>query len=719
MVILCKVSIWKKSLTGCFFLIAPSQGGKLVCRDATLPLMHEKQASLRHHSFSNRRLSGGRLVASCLIAAIASASLNGEQGQSEIESEDSTPTYVLPAYTMTADDTSHTLNVTERDLNLRQANDLEDTLSIDPSVTVGGSNAKAQKIYVRNLGEGLLNISVDGATQSGSLFHHTGRIAIEPDLLKQVEIQPGIGSATNGPGALGGSIRFVTKDPEDFLAPGQKVGALVKNGYFSNTDGYKGSGTLFGRLSQNWTGMLSYVYSDHSSMEDADGNTIEGSETKQEVVLGKVVGHFGDGHTVRLSVENLEEEGMKLRRPEWAPGPGNPEFPMEGSRQTATLGHEFLPSSVNWLHVKTHLSYTQADLFQNGPFGPYEGAIESYQFDIRNIQPIRQHSLEYGIDYRSDEVTAGPSSDPEKLGEEGSVTGLFLQGDFEVTEPLSVSAGARADFYRLSDVQDRDFEHEGISPNIGLTYQFTREWSFNASYATAFRGPDANDAFKLENPPLAPNLDSDIKAEEAENYELRLTYEKNNFTAEAGAYWHRIDNLIANTPPWSRDYVNVGRLETDGFFARISYGTDNYNISLQYNQADTTLNGNTATRYEYGSLVSSIGNTWVIDAFWTPIDQLDVGWNVRLVEKITGIDYPIVPGSEINKPGYVTNDFYLRWRPEFVENVTVNFTIKNIFDEDYVSHGSIEDMRDIPGYGAVYSAPEQGRDIRISVSMLF
>ena len=679
-----------------------------------------KKHHLTTHSSSNRGFARQALWTSCIAASLTAGSLQAvEETEENVNSGESQQTYVLPAYTITADDTDNTLNITERDLNLRQASDLEDTLSIDPSVTVGGANPKAQKIYVRNLGEGLINIKVDGATQSASLFHHTGRIAIEPELLKQVEIQPGIGSATAGPGALGGSIRFVTKDPEDFLAPGQKVGAFVKNGYFSNTDGYKGSATVFGRINEDWTSMLSYVYSDHSKYEDADGDTVDGSETKQEVILAKVVGHIGDGHTVRFSFENLDEEGKKLRRPEWAPGPGNPEFPMEGSRQTATINHEYLPVAIDWLHLKTHLSYTQADLYQNGPFGPYEGAIKGYQFDIRNIQPIQQHSLEYGVDYRFDEVTAGPSSNPDSLGEEGSVTGIFLQGDFQVSEPLSVSAGARADFYRLNDVQDRDFDHEGVSPNIGITYKFTPEWSFNASYATAFRGPDANDAFKLDNPPFAPNLDADIDAEEAENYELRLTYAKGGFTAEAGVFWHNIDNLIANTPPWSRDYVNVGKLETEGFFARISYGTESYNISLQYNQADTTLNGNTATRYEYGSLVSSIGNTWVIDAFWTPIDQLDVGWNVRLVEEIDGIDYPIVPGSEIEKPGYVTNDFYLRWRPEFVENVTVNLTVKNIFDEDYVSHGSMEDMRGIPGYGAVYSAPEPGRDIRVSVSMLF
>ncbi|MDQ8207194.1 TonB-dependent receptor [Coraliomargarita sp. SDUM461003] len=666
---------------------------------------------------THRSLAKRALGASCIAASLSISTLQAaEKVEEQLNTEEPEHSFVIPAYTLTSDETHNTLNVTERDLNLRQANDLEDTLSIDPSVTVGGSNPKAQKIYVRNLGEGLLNIKVDGATQSGALFHHTGRIAIEPELLKQVEIQPGVGSSTQGPGALGGSVNFVTKDPEDFLSPDQQVGALIKNSYFSNTDGYKGSATVFGRISENWTSLVSYVYSDQGDLEDADGDSIEGSETKQEVILGKVVGYFGNGHTLRMSFENLDEEGMKTQKPEWAPGPGNSLYPMESTRQTASLNHEFEPIDLEWLHLKTHLSYTTADITQDGPWGAYIGEIESYQFDIRNIQAIQEHSLEYGVDYRKDEVYLGPSSDPHLDSEDASVTGLFLQGDFQVSDPLSVSAGARADFYQLEDRLGQEFDHEGISPNIGFTYEFTPEWSLSASYATAYRGPDINDAFKLEG---ATNA-ADIEAESAENYEFRLKYAKDGFSAEAGAYWHHVDDLISTSPdPWSKTYDNVGELKTEGFFARVSYGTESYNVSLQYNQADTTIDGNTATRYQYGSIVSSIGNTWVLDAFWTPIDQLDVGWNIRLVEEINDIDYPMEPGADIDKPGYVTNDFYLRWRPEFLENVTVNFTVKNVFDEDYVSHGSMEDMRSIPGYGAVYSASEPGRDFRISVSMLF
>lgn len=620
---------------------------------------------------------------------------------------------------VTTEGAQRVLVVTQTDLDLRQANDLEDALSIDPSVTVGGSTAVAQKIYVRNLGEGLLNVSVDGATQSGSIFHHIGRVAIEPELLKQVEIQPGVGNASDGPGALGGAIRFETKDPDDLLRAGERAGALVKQSYFSNTDGHKTSVTGFGRANETWSGLLSVVHADFGEIEDGHGDAIPASDSRQEVVFGKVVGNFQNGQTVRFSYENYKEEGDKLRRPEWwLPVGGNPIFHMETERRTATFGYGLRPEAVEWLDLDFSLSYSEAEMVQDQA-PPYQGNIESIQFDLRNTQRLGAHTLVYGIDHRRDTVRAGEVTNPDALGEEASISGVFLQGEFVVTDKLTVNAGSRYDVYRLHDQNDQDFEHDGFSPNLGATYAFTPEFSVNASAAAAYRGPNINDAFRLFNAANDPDLD----AEKAQNYEVRMIYRKRGLQLEAGGYVHRIEDVITNTLPWSAVYVNAGTLKTEGVFARVSYDFERVSLGLQFNHADTELNGQTATRYQYSSLVSSIGDTWVTDVVWRPIDQLDLGWNMRLVEGIDNISVPDavsgVVGASIDKPGYVTHDFYVRWRPTFAEALTINLTVKNAFDKFYRSHGGVEDMTGIPGFAGVVGAPEAGRDIRISASLRF
>jgi hemoglobin/transferrin/lactoferrin receptor protein len=632
------------------------------------------------------------------------------------EAEDS---FELSPFEVTAEGAQSVLVINQRDLSQRQATDLEDALSLDPSITVGGSTAIAQKIYVRNMGEDLLNISIDGATQVGALFHHTGRIIIEPELLKRVEVQPGMGNATDGPGALGGAIRFVTKDAEDLLDPNQDWGGMLKYGYFSNTDGHKGSATGYGRIGGGWSTLASVVVAEHGNIEDGDGNELAGSGSRQEVALIKLGGDFDNGHSLRLSFEYLDEEGDKLRRPEWAPGPGNPLFPMSASRRTAVLRYGFDPIDQDWLNLHFNASHTSADIFQNGPWGPYEGEIVGVQFDLRNQQQHGDLEVTYGIDHRKDEVFAGDNTDPRALSEEGSVTGLFVQGSYTVSEALTLTAGGRYDDYTLDDSNDQSYDLEGFSPNLGLVYKFTPEWSINASYATAFSGPEMLDAFIIGGASNAP----DLEGERGRNYEARLVYANAGLTVEAGAYRNRIKDVITTTIPWVRVYDNAGDLETDGVFARVQYGTRRYNLSLQYNHADTTLDGQVATRYQYGSLVSRIGDTWVLDASWRPLDELNLGWNLRHVEGIDGIligeDISGVPDSYIDKPSYTTHDLYLSWQPVFADYLTINLTVKNVFDEAYISHGAIENLTSIPGFEAVIGAPEQGRDIRVSATLRF
>ncbi len=638
--------------------------------------------------------------------------------QTEEETAPSEPIQLAP-YNVSASGALSVLQITQRDLETRQALDLEDTLSLDPTITVGGSVGVAQKIYVRNLGEGLINVSVDGATQSGSLFHHTGRIAIEPELLKQVEVQPGVGNASDGPGALGGAIRFITKDPEDMLAAGRRAGALLKYGHFTNTRGHKGSLTTFARLTDDWSALVSIVQSDHDDIEDGAGNRLTGSDSQQQVVLGKVVGHFGQGHSIRLSFENLAEEGTKLRRPEWAPSPANPRFYMETGRRTATLAYAVRPDSVGPLDLRATVNYSEADILQIGPFGPYRGAVESTQLDLRNTHRAGGHEIVYGLDHRADEVTAGPDTDPTSVAEDSTVTGLFVQDNLALSSQLSLSLGARYDRYELDDLAGQNFEHDGVSPHAGLTWRVNRRFSIIGSAAAAYRGAQIADAFRVD---IHQN-DPELAAEKARNYEVRFLYQADGLTFEAGPYLNRIEDVVTNTVPWGRFYTNAGDLETEGVFARISRSTRATYLSLQYNHADTTLDGRVATRYQYGSLVSRIGDTWVADASWRPRPELELGWNARLVQ---GIDDIVVPdvisgvtGGTIDKPGYVTHDFHVRWSPAALTGVTFTLTVKNAFDKLYLSHGSLEDMTAFPDFDGVIGAYEPGRDIRLSASVRF
>src|SRR5690606_330095 len=133
----------------------------------------------------------------------------------------------------------------------------------------------------------------DGAMLTGTLFHHIGRVTVDPELLERVEVQAGAGEATAGFGALGGAIRFRTKNPADLLAPGQRLGGIARGGYFSN-DGYRTSVSGFGRVNDDWSFLGSYVYVDRENMKDGGGGEQFGTAAEQKVGFLKLQGRLSE-----------------------------------------------------------------------------------------------------------------------------------------------------------------------------------------------------------------------------------------------------------------------------------------------------------------------------------------------------------------------------------------------------------------------------------------
>src|SRR5690606_4028109 len=283
------------------------------------------------------KVSLAALAAGLLIAPAAhaqSAPISEENGESDNAAVDAGSHVIVVVGRLTD------VVVGQEDIEFRQANDLADIFRQTPSVTVGGSLGIAQKIYVRGLEDSQLNVTIDGAPQHGTLFHHIGRVSIEPELLETVELQAGAGEATAGFGAIGGAIRFRTRDATDLLASGRDVGAMGKAGWFSN-DGYKLSATLYGRLGGEVGVVGSYVYSDRDTFQDGDGNEVLGTAATQQLGFVKIGGDVGAGHRFTVSYEHRDEEGEFGPRPNWPVFAGDPLFQADAKRQTVIANYGF------------------------------------------------------------------------------------------------------------------------------------------------------------------------------------------------------------------------------------------------------------------------------------------------------------------------------------------------------------------------------------------
>lgn len=617
--------------------------------------------------------------------------------------------------------------ITPEELDKFQANDLADIFRNVPSVSVGGSLGVAQKVYVRGLEDTLLNVTVDGAPQTGTLFHHIGRVSIDPELLNEVEVQAGAGEATSGFGAIGGAIRFKTKDVNDLLAKDEYFGGKIKANYFSN-DGFKTSGTVYGRLNESWGLLGSYVYSDRDNMEDGDGKELFGTTAEQSLAFFKLSGELSDNQSVSLSYENREEDGEFGQRPNWPTIEGQTLYPMDSKRETIVLNHKL---SVNqFVNLETSVYSTESSVIQNvfDRWGRYQGKMSTVGFDIRNISEIGAHTLTYGIEYRSDEVTA-QSLEAHSTGEtkeEGKVKGVYLQDHWQVSNALLLSYGVRYDKYELEQTTfGREIDSDGVSPNLGLNYSFNENWQLNLGYAQAMRGKEVGDSFTIEGSPDWVSVDPNLEAEEVDNTELGLIYQGENLHFTASIYKSEIDDVILDQLGRGIYYENVGTLETDGFELKASYWFENLQLSASYSNNDAELNGQTVEGYEHVGLANARGDTWGVHLNYTMTDDIELGWNLTYVQDLNDIEVlhrAVAIGwidrtHKIDKDGYQVHDVYAQWQA--TENILVNFTVQNLFDKAYRDHSSVGDYSKVPGWDIVAGVKEAGRDIRLSVSYQF
>lgn len=275
--------------------------------------------------------------------AIASTNVFAEQVQKNTTQEDADDAIeVIEVHGRKSDADAI---ITQDLLDKIQATSLADIFRNQPEVSTGGSFGIAQKVYIRGIEDTMLNVTIDGALQSGYLFHHQGRLSLEPELLKQIDVIAGAGDATSGSGALGGALRFETKDPQDLLHVGENFGGIVKLGYYSNNDGLKASATLFGNITDSFSGMVTVAKAKGDNIVDGNGDDALYTETDQEIGFIKLVSELTEAQKITFSYENRTDDETRLLRTHWHPSARNPAIPQKSHRKTYTVNYDFNPEN--------------------------------------------------------------------------------------------------------------------------------------------------------------------------------------------------------------------------------------------------------------------------------------------------------------------------------------------------------------------------------------
>jgi iron complex outermembrane receptor protein len=236
--------------------------------------------------------------------------------------------------------------------------------------------------------------------------------------------------------------------------------------------------------------------------------------------------------------------------------------------------------------------------------------------------------------------------------------GLYASDTFDVTDQLSLTAGARLNFARISTQDLTGFSPDvtgthyftKINPVAGLTYRFTPELSLYGGYSESNRAPTPLElaCANPDRPCLLPNslvADPPLKQVTAQTYEVGFRglvpnfYEDGLLSYKLGAFRSDLSNdIIQLATPGNAArgyYVNVPATRRQGIEVAAEYTRGDLSLYANYALIDAT--------YRFNGTLTSPNNPLSDDGaiFVTP------GKKVPLVPEHqikAGFDYLLLPG---------------------------------------------------------------------------
>ncbi|WP_420324559.1 TonB-dependent receptor domain-containing protein [Mameliella sp.] len=601
--------------------------------------------------------------------------------------------------------------IDEEQLEQRNPASVADVFRGESSVAVSGGAAIAQKVFVNGIEESLLSVTIDGARQNKSAFHHTGNILFDPALLKSVEVSEGIAPADAGPNALAGGLAYTTMDARDFLEPGERMGGLTTLRGSSNGQGFRRSLTLFGQ-EEGFEWLLSGTRQTGDDYKDGDGKTVAGTEADLSAYVFKFAFTSDSGKRLSFSASDTEDTGRRsaqagpggilFTRPDFAEVVGRPSVFVEGlSRRTSyTLTYQD-EAPQGWFAPFLQLSYNEQEIDASGVWG----LNTSLSGIARNEWQLGNGTLTAGLDFFH-ETAEGRGLGPGAFGSSGEETlssiGLFAQARQDLSDRLSVSYGARLDHQEFKGANGARFEENGLSINGAVDVTLSDTLSLNAGLASSWGGFELGEAALIN---FGGDWDyTGFASSRSDTARLGLRYESGPW-AISGAVFHTEIRDIAAVLPSGGARGTLADLTSQGFDGSVGYTGARGFARVNYTFADVELDGAPigSTAYYFGR---PVGHLIGLEAGYDVTSEWRVGGNAEIaLENDLG---------SVTLPAYEVVNVYTAYKPKSVEGLEVRLDVENLFDQTYASRSA-----DGLGLGNVVPLNEPGRTVSLTASLRF
>lgn len=624
------------------------------------------------------------------------------------------------------------------DINIKQADHLSDLLRSVPGVDVGGAHSINNRINIRGFQDEDLEITLDGAkVQNVNMFHHIGNLLVNPDILKEANIQVGNNSVVNG--GLGGTVSFETKEAQDLLRSNEQFGARISANFNSNKE-HGGSVTGYGKITDNTDFLLYYRHIDKENWTDGNDTETIGVEGEIYNALLKFGIDLDENQRVSLSYDSLHDEGDYTPRPDFGRAynearTGLYTYPTEYDRKTITLKYTLDLDDRFYMTTSVYSNENALERFEKldgvtfvrpmgsgpPPTWPTEGTIngkvktQGVNLKAQSIfnSEFMEQTLVYGLLY--DEQTSKVTWNGEKYGDDETATtmAVFIEDEINLKSGLTITPGIRYTKYDLDGAYGK-LDDSKLTYGLAGEYRVTDEFSLLASSTTLFKGVEMVDVLASNREYVADN--TELKSETGVNTQVGLKYSAHNIIGTDS-----LGFMVTYFQTDINDYIvqeydnmsNGGTLNINGFETSVKYEVDKLNVMLTYSHSDSEFEETKEP------LVKEPGDMLTFGLIYKIIPNMTLHWDSIFVSKEDNR-----PSSDDynDKEAYNVHDIAFNWEPNSVKGLVLTAGVENIFNEAYVSHIS-ENRTLAPSRGSTdlksTADYEQGRNVKLKVSYRF
>ncbi len=607
------------------------------------------------------------------------------------------------------------------------------------STSDNGSGVGYTGLRIRGSDATRVNVTINGIPYNDAESQATFWVDI-PDFVSSVEnvqIQRGVGTSTNGAGAFGASINFLSE------AVSSKPSAEVSSSFGSfdtrKTTAKFSTGILNDHFEFNGRGSVikSNGYIDRAT-SDLKSYYFSGTYFDDKTQIKAIA--FGGSEVTYQAWFGIDKETLKTNRRfnpagMYSDDEGNVFFyenQVDDYKQDNYQLHIYRQMNENW-SANLAFHYT----FGRGFFEEYK---EDADFDTYGFTPVlvngnlvnstdlvqRQwldndfYGSTFSLKYKSNPIEfdlggAWNQYDGEHFGKlvfaqfGGSKPGqelyfnagnktdanIYAKANYQLTEKLSlygdlqlryIDYSIRGEDLGFVDLGTKEF-FTFFNPKGGLTYQLNKQNNLYASYAKAHREPNRTD-FENGNP----------EPESLDDYEAGWRYKDAKKAINLNVYWMDYSNQLVLTG--ALDDVGNPIRQNSGESYRL--GVEAEATFLLSNQWIWSPNAAFSTNKNRNFKASLDGETIDLGTTHLPFSP-----EIVLNNTITFLPLPNLEISLLSKyvdeqymgnldisssilDSYFVNDLSARYSLgewEFFKDITFTFLVNNIFDRKYVSNG--------------------------------